>query len=69
MERVKSLVIILMKERDKARRRVDDLNLELKIISEKVITVGIQNNKIAADYKIRSLTAIDFKLQSFAELE
>ena len=41
MERVKSLVIILMKERDKARRRVDDLNLELKIISEKVITVGI----------------------------
>ena len=58
-----------MKERDKARRRVDDLNLELKIISEKVITVGIQNNKIAADYKIRSLTAIDFKLQSCAELE
>ena len=40
MERVKGLMIILMKERDRAKKRVDDLNLELKITTEKLMTVG-----------------------------
>ena len=39
MERVKGLMIILMKERDRAKKRVDDLNLELKITTEKLMTV------------------------------
>ncbi|KAL5251111.1 hypothetical protein ACHWQZ_G016730 [Mnemiopsis leidyi] len=52
MERVKNLMIILMKERDRARKRVDDLNLELKITTEKLLTTEKDKQMLQAKIKL-----------------
>ena len=39
MERVKNMVIVLMNERDRAKRRCDELELQLKLTTEKLKTV------------------------------